>query len=201
MYHSIFQKDSSIISIKYVIFLFPIKILSMRKHNIPFDMGKSLGRYMWHFNINLNEHLGGASLGVLGGASLGGLDGKEFAFNDGDLNSIPGSGINPLEKVMVTHSRILAWRILWTEESGGLQPMRVGHDWATDTFTSLSLLHFSGKEPVCQWDLKDAGSIPGLGASSGGGHGNPPQYFCLEKPMHRGAWQAIVHRVAKSQTQ
>ena len=38
----------------------------------------------------------------------------------------------PLEKAMVTHSRILAWRILWTEEPGGLQPMglqRVGHDW------------------------------------------------------------------------
>ena len=97
MYHSIFQKDSSIISIKYVIFLFPIKILSMRKHNIPFDMGKSLGRYMWHFNINLNEHLGGASLGVLGGASLGGLDGKEFAFNAGDLGSIPRSGRSPRE--------------------------------------------------------------------------------------------------------
>ena len=47
-------------------------------------MGKSLGRYTWHFNINLNEHLGGAS--------LDGLDGKEFAFNEGDLGSIPGSG-------------------------------------------------------------------------------------------------------------
>ena len=57
MYHSIFQKDSSIISIKYVIFLFSIKILSMRKDNIPFDMGKSLGRYMWHFNINLFIYL------------------------------------------------------------------------------------------------------------------------------------------------
>ena len=41
---------------------------------------------------------------------------------------------NPLEKEMVTHSSILAWRIPWTEESGGLQSMgsqRVGHDWAT----------------------------------------------------------------------
>ena len=37
----------------------------------------------------------------------------------------------PLEKEMGTHSRILAWRILWTEEPGGLQSMgshRVGHD-------------------------------------------------------------------------
>ena len=42
----------------------------------------------------------------------------------------------------------------------------------------------------------DAGSIPGSGRSSGGGHGNPLQYSCLENPMDRGAWQA-VHGVAK----
>ena len=35
---------------------------------------------------------------------------------------------------------------------------------------------------------------------TGGGNGNPLQYSCLENPMDRGAWQAIVHRVAKSQT-
>ena len=38
---------------------------------------------------------------------------------------------DPLEKEMVTHSSILAWRIPWTEEPGGLQTMRsqrVGHD-------------------------------------------------------------------------
>ena len=38
---------------------------------------------------------------------------------------------------------------------------------------------------------------PGSGRSPGGGHGNPLQYSCLENPMDRGAWQAIVHRVAK----
>ena len=46
----------------------------------------------------------------------------------------------------------------------------------------------------------DLGSIPGLGRSSGEGNGNPLQYFCLENPMDRGAWQATVHGVAKSQT-
>ena len=45
-----------------------------------------------------------------------------------------------------------------------------------------------------------AGSIPRSGRSPGGGHGNPPQYSCLENPMDRGAWQATVHRVVKSQT-
>ena len=34
----------------------------------------------------------------------------------------------------------------------------------------------------------DMGAIPGLGRSPGGGNGNPPQYFCLENPMDRGAW-------------
>ena len=46
----------------------------------------------------------------------------------------------------------------------------------------------------------DLGSNPGLGKSSGEGHGNPLQYSCLENPMDRGAWWAIVHRVAKSRT-
>ena len=45
----------------------------------------------------------------------------------------------------------------------------------------------------------DVGSIPGLGRSPGGGHGNPFQYFCLENPMDKEAWWATVHRVAKSQ--
>ena len=56
----------------------------------------------------------------------GGSDGKESAYNAGDLGSIPGLGRCP-----GTHSRILAWRIPWTEEPGMPQSMglqRVGHD-------------------------------------------------------------------------
>ena len=48
-------------------------------------------------------------------------------------------------------------------------------------------------------DVRDMGLIPGLGRSPGGGHGNPLQYSCLENPMDRGAWQATVHGVPKSQ--
>ena len=48
-------------------------------------------------------------------------------------------------------------------------------------------------------DVEDRGSI--RGRSPGGGHGNPCQYSCLENSMGRGAWQATVRRVAKSQTQ
>ena len=46
----------------------------------------------------------------------------------------------------------------------------------------------------------DMGSIPGLGRSPGGGHGNPLQYSCLENPLDRGAWRATVHGVAESRT-
>ena len=52
--------------------------------------------------------------------------------------------------------------------------------------------------PANAGDVKDVGSISGSGRFPGGGHGYPLQYACLENPMHRGAWQATVHRVAKS---
>ena len=54
--------------------------------------------------------------------------------------------------------------------------------------------------PANAGDLRDMGSVPGLGRSPGGGHGNPLQYSCLENPMDRGAWRATVHGVAKSLT-
>ena len=54
--------------------------------------------------------------------------------------------------------------------------------------------------PANAGDIRDAGLIPGLGRSPGGGHGTPLQYSCLENPMDRGAWQATVRTVAKSQT-
>ena len=56
----------------------------------------------------------------------------------------------------------------------------------------------AGKESAC--NAGDLGSIPGLGRSPGEGNGNPLQYSCLENAMDRGAWQAAVHGVAKSQT-
>ena len=69
---------------------------------------------------------------------------------------------HPIEKEMAPHSGVLAWRILWTEEPGGLQFMgsrRVGHDSAT----SLSL------------------------SCTGEGNGNPLQYYCLENLRDRRA--------------
>ena len=54
------------------------------------------------------------------------------------------------------------------------------------------------KLPDNEGDIRYAGSVPGSGRSPGGGHGNPLQYPSLENPMDTGAWQATVHRVAKS---
>ena len=52
--------------------------------------------------------------------------------------------------------------------------------------------------PANAGDIRDTGSIPGLGLSPGDGQPNPLQYSCLENPMDRGAWQAVVHSVSKS---
>ena len=49
-------------------------------------------------------------------------------------------------------------------------------------------------------DIRHMGSIPGSGRFPGGEHGNALQYSCLENPMDRGAWWAILHGVEKGQT-
>ena len=59
----------------------------------------------------------------------------------------------------------------------------------------------SCKELVCRAEnIGDAGSIPGSGRFPGEGNGNPLQYSCLGNLMYRGAWEVIVHGVAKSHT-
>ena len=89
---------------------------------------------------------------------------------------------------MATYSSILAWEIPWTEEPGGLQSM--GLPW-----------WLSDKESACSAGAAvDRGSIPGSGRSPGEGNGNLLQYCCLENPMDRGGWRAIVQGVTKSWT-
>ena len=73
--------------------------------------------------------------------------------------------------------------------------------WRRDRLPTPVFLGFPGgsdhKDSTC--NAGDLGSIPGLGRSPGGGHGNPLQYSCLENPMNRGAWWATVYGVTKSQ--
>ena len=54
--------------------------------------------------------------------------------------------------------------------------------------------------PAKAGDIGDTGSLAGSGRSPEGGHGDPLQYSCLENPMDRGAWRAVVRGVTKSQT-
>ena len=54
--------------------------------------------------------------------------------------------------------------------------------------------------PANAGERRYAGLIPRFGKYPGVGHSNPFQYSCLENPVYRGAWQATVHRVTKSQT-
>ena len=75
--------------------------------------------------------------------------------------------------------------------------------WDPFNFNSLTWEGFpralDGKESTC--NAGDLGLIPGLGRSPGGEHGNPFKYSCLENHMDRGAWQATVQRIRKSQRQ
>ena len=103
---------------------------------------------------------------------------------------------------MATHASILAWRIPWTKETGGLQSLGLQRIRKTEQLThththththTLPQRGFpggaSGKEPAANArDLRDLGSILGSGRSPEGGHGNPLQYSCLDNTMDRGAW-------------
>ena len=81
--------------------------------------------------------------------------------------------------------------MLLLQESGKTNSKNI--DLLTATDSSV------GKEPAC--NSADPGWIPGSGRSPGEGTGNPLQYSCLENSIDRGAWQATVHGVTKSQTQ
>ena len=111
---------------------------------------------------------------------------------------------DPLEKEMATHSSILAWRIPWTEEPGGLQSVGVPESDTTKHLTLITLISLSttprvfpdisiGKESAC--NEGDPGSIPGLGRCPGEGKGYPLQYSGLENSI-----DCIVHGVRKSRT-
>ena len=91
----------------------------------------------------------------------GGSEVKASACNAGDLGSIPGSG-RSLEKEMATHSSILAWRIPWTEEPGGLQStgsQRVRHNWVT-SLSLVTTVYIDGTwKCTASWEIPQTASL------------------------------------------
>ena len=75
------------------------------------------------------------------------------------------------------------------------------HIWKSCITQSSQVAVVIKNPPANAGDIRDVGSIPGLGRTPKGGHGNPHQYPCLENPMDRGAWWATVQGVTKSWTQ
>ena len=99
---------------------------------IPFSSGSSQPRY-WNGVFWLAWRKPRINLSTLQNRLPGGSDGKESVCSA--LGSLGQE--DALEKGIVTYSSILAWIIPWTEEPGGLQPMRslrVGRDWVTFIF-------------------------------------------------------------------
>ena len=95
--------------------------------------------------------------------------------------------VKNLPEIQETPLQFLGWEDPWRRDRL-LSPVFLGLPGGSE-----------GKESAC--NAGDPGSIPGLGGSPGGGHGSPLQYSCLENPMGRGAWQAVVYGASKSQTQ
>ena len=91
---------------------------------------------------------------------------------------------------MATHPSILAWIIPRTEEAE-----RLSLSFPVVRASQVALV--VKNPPAKAGDIRDACSIPGSGRSSGGGHGNPPQYSCLENPHGQRSLWAMVHRVNK----
>ena len=120
---------------------------------------------------------------------------------------------DPLEKEMATHSSILAWKIPWTDEPGGLQsmgPQRVGYNWGTLEGNGSPLQYSCLENPVDRgawWAAVHSVAQSwtwlkrlSMHACIGEGNGNPLQYSCLENPRDGGAWWAAVYGVADSWT-
>ena len=82
---------------------------------------------------------------------------------------------------------------------GTTAPLELGK--GRDVFWASQVALVVKNLPANVRDIRDAGSIPGLGRSPGEENGNPLQYSCQVNPMDRGAWRATVHRAAKSWTQ
>ena len=101
-----------------------------------------------------------------------------------------------LEKGMATHSSILAWKVLWAEEPGGLQSIRVGHDWATEhaLIKYINSWEFPGGPVVrlCAFIAEGMGSKLGQELRSCKPHG-------MAKKKKKRKMHVCVYKYSKSQ--
>ena len=132
----------------------------------------------------------------------GGYD-VDISFGGHHQSTGEGNG-NPLQRSCLENHRDGG---VWWAAIYGVAQSRTG----PKQLSSISLLQSSScisfgvrityMNRASAGDARDADSIPRLGSSSGVENGNPLRYSCLKNSMDREAWQAIVHRVTKSQTQ
>ena len=99
---------------------------------------------------------------------------------------------------MTTHSSILAWKISWREESGGLQSMGVTKSWTRWSTHTQTHTHTNTHSHRVEYHYHSSKKEVYL--FIGEGNDNPLQYSCLENSMDRRAWQFAVHGVAESRT-
>ena len=100
-------------------------------------------------------------------------------------------GIFPTQGLNLCLFCLLHWHRFFTTWTTWAALLLIYTNWASQVLLVIKNPPANGGDEV---------SIPGSGRSPGGGHGNLLQYSCLENPMDKGAWWAIVHRVTKSWT-
>ena len=124
---------------------------------------------------------------------------------DFSLSCIGENNGNPLQCSCLENPRNRgAW---WAAVYGVAQSRtRLKRLSGSSSSSSIPLSGFPGgvvvkNSPASAGDERDVGSIPGSRSSPGVGNGNLLQYSCLESSVDRGAWQATVHGITKSQKQ
>ena len=105
-----------------------------------------------------------------------------------------GVGVPGLKRFTVNTSTVLSRLMTGEPNSNNVRDYN-GNTIVINIISDLSACNSGGAG-----DAGDEGSIPGSERSPGPGHRNPLQHFCLENHLDRGAWMAMVHGVAKSQT-
>ena len=116
------------------------------------------------------------------------LEGRRKSQKERDKIGVNHKIQERLGKNLETFSTLYKWR--WNN-SKHLHLCNDIHIWASQVMLMVKNL------PANAGDIRDTDLIPGLGRPSGGSHGHPLQYSCLEKSMDRGAWRAVVRRVSK----